>query len=140
MSEKSKKKTKKKIRSIDSEAEAMIDLRFKELAQRERLENRKLDLEEKKWEHQKANEGKITQDVEKFNTYRKMFGSGDSATANEYTLKKLEMEQTERLEDRETDKRIIEAKCPNCLCLFPIILGLPKMICPYCRKVYDAGY
>jgi len=42
----------------------------------------------------------IARDAEKFNTYRKMFGSGDSATANEYTLKKLEMEQTERLEDR----------------------------------------
>ena len=42
----------------------------------------------------------IARDAEKFSTYRKMFGGTDSATANEYTLKKLEMEQTERLEDR----------------------------------------
>lgn len=207
MSEKSKKETKNKIRTFGSGVKTMVDLRLKEMEQRERLESRKLDLEEKKWEYEKTKEGKniqqvkdlvktiaegpvgdaiqslggvaaeriredksslvkvqcpeckgffnvnpalftvtcvhcgvelersdelkpkrpsamdeIARDVEKFSTYRKMFGGTDSATANEC----------------EHIHGTIEAKCPNCLRLFPIILGQPKVICPYCRKVYHA--
>lgn len=44
----------------------------------------------------------LAQSVEQMQKYQKVFG-GDSATANEYTLKKTELEQTERLETKKLE-------------------------------------
>lgn len=65
MSEKSKKETKNQVRLIGSGVKTMIELRLKEMEQRERLEDKRLDLEErlenrrlaleeKKWEWEKS--------------------------------------------------------------------------------------
>lgn len=85
-------------------AEKYLDLLLGELkmARQEQSKDREARLEKEIMEIKNKPSGmeEIARDAEKFSTYRKMFGGGDTATANEYTLKKLEMEQTERLDDR----------------------------------------
>jgi ribosomal protein S27E len=45
----------------------------------------------------------LTQDSQKLAKYRLLFGGVDQGTANEYTLKKEEMQQTERIENKKLD-------------------------------------
>lgn len=42
----------------------------------------------------------LSQDAEKYQVYKKMFGGTDSAVTNDYSLKKLEMEQSKDIEDK----------------------------------------
>jgi len=88
----------------ESHTEKYLDLLLGELklARQDQAKEREARLEKEIMEIKNKPSGmeEIAHDAEKFATYRKMFGGGDPSAANEYTLKKLEMEQNERVEDK----------------------------------------
>jgi len=137
----------------------------------------------------------LSQDSEKYQVYKKMFGGNDSTTTNEFTLKREEMQQTERLEDKklgfeekkweyektnegktieqitglvktvtegpigeaikaiggaQADKmrgsatksnsaRVVQVKCPSCSGVFPANEQLAAITCPLCGTGLSRG-
>lgn len=75
------------------------------LARQENQRERELKLEKEidQIKNRPSAMDELASDAQKIAKYRILFGGVDQGTANEYTLKKEEMQQTERLENKKLD-------------------------------------
>jgi hypothetical protein len=91
----------------ESGTEKYMNMLLEELkmARQENQRERELKLEREidQLKNRPSAMDELTQDAQKLAKYRTLFGAVDQGTANEYTLKKEEMQQTERLETRKLD-------------------------------------
>lgn len=105
-----------------------IDLKIAEMAQMERIEGKKMEFEEKKWEYDKANEGKIfTQITDAVKTVTE----GPVGDA----IKAIGEAQADKMRGSITKTNrasIIQIKCPACSGTFRANSDLVLIMCPLC--------
>lgn len=91
----------------EGRAEKYLDLLVEELraARQENQRDRETRLEKEIAEIKMRPSAmdEIARDAEKFGAYKKAFGAADSGIPNEYILKKLEMEQLDKLENKKIE-------------------------------------
>lgn len=110
-----------------------VDLKLAEMGQTERFENRKLDLEEKKWEYEKANEGKT---IEQVTNAVKVIGEGPIGRI----LENLGSGVGERLKTGKNNNapQLVKIQCPNCFGQFSVNPALPQVSCIHCGSMLQA--
>jgi len=126
-----KKETKKKIPTDYRKAE--IDLRLKEMEQRERQDNKWLELENKRLDWEMARHVEDKEDQKQL--YGLIAKALDGPVAD--LTRNLGSAVAKRLEINTPSKEIgtVKIKCLNCLKYFPIIVGQPMVVCPYCEAI-----
>ncbi len=105
-----------------------IDLKIAEMGQLERVENRKLDFEDKKWERQEA---KGEQTVELIKEGIKAVTTGPVGEV----IKSLGTSAARRIEGHGQPPQLVDINCPSCGKSFPIISGSKTVVCPSCKAV-----
>lgn len=128
-----------KIRKIfggtDAGAANEFTLKREEMQQTERLEDKKLGFEEKKWEYEKANEGKT---IEQVKDLVKVVGEGPIGEA----IKMLGGAQADKMRGsvaKSNSGRVVQVKCPSCNGVFPANEQLAMITCPLCGTGLSRG-
>ena len=104
-----------------------VDLKLAEMGQTERFENRKLDLEEKKWAYEQENSGKT---MEQVTNLIKTVGEGPIGKA----IENMGSGVGERLKTGKANnsQQLVKIQCPNCYGNFSVNPALPKVVCVHC--------
>jgi hypothetical protein len=113
---------------------SQIDLELAKMAQTERLETRRIDIEEKMLNHKLANEGKT---VEQITDLVKTVGEGPIGDV----LKNIGAAGADRLRGsaKSNSASIVQVKCPSCSGVFPANAQLATLLCPLCGTKLERG-
>jgi predicted RNA-binding Zn-ribbon protein involved in translation (DUF1610 family) len=105
-----------------------IDLRLAEMSQKERLETRRIDIEEKQLDRKLDNEGKT---IEQIKDLVKTVGEGPIGEA----IKMIGGAQADKMRGsvaKSNSGRVVQVKCPSCNGVFPANEQLATLTCPLC--------
>jgi len=109
------------------------DLKHEEMQQTERLENRKLDIETKKWEYEQENSGKT---IEQVTNLVKTVAESPIGRA----IENMGSGFGERLKTGKNNNapQLVKIQCPNCFGQFSVNPALPQVSCIHCGSVLQA--